>query len=80
MNKIFKFGLILIGASLLAACQADILSPDQSKLPVASELKADIQVDQSTNVVTFSILDQGVVPVWIFGDEKIDGKVSTKYA
>ncbi|MDD5950727.1 MAG: hypothetical protein PUC53_02480 [Bacteroidales bacterium] len=80
MNKIFKYGLILLGASLLAACQAEILSPDQSKLPVASELKADIQVDQSTNVVTFSILDQGVVPVWIFGDEKIDGKVSKKYA
>ena len=80
MNKIFKYGLILLGASLLAACQAEILSPDQSKLPVASELKADIQVDQSTNVVTFSILDQGVVPVWIFRDEKIDGKVSKKYA
>lgn len=80
MNKIFKYGLILLGASLLAACQAEILSPDQSKLPVASELKADIQVDQTTNIVTFSILDKNVVPVWVFGDEKIDGKVSKKYA
>ena len=80
MNKIFKYGLILLGASLLAACQAEILSPDQSKLPVASELKADIQVDQTTNIVTFASLDKKVVPVGVFGEEKIDGKVSKKYA
>ena len=67
MNKIFKYGLLLLGASLLAACQPEVLRPDQSRLPVASELTADIQVDQTTNIVTFSILDKGVVPVWIFG-------------
>ena len=59
MNKIFKYGLLLLGASLLAACQPEVLRPDQSRLPVASELTADIQVDQTTNIVTFSILDKG---------------------
>lgn len=80
MNKIFKYGLLLLGASLLAACQPEVLRPDQSRLPVASELTADIQVDQTTNIVTFSILDKGVVPVWIFGEELIDGKPSKKYS
>ena len=39
-----------------------------------------ITVDQETNYVTFVMNNKGVVPVWIFGDQKIDGKASKKYS
>ena len=80
MKNIFKYGLMALGAYLLAGCQPEIESPDQKRLPVASELTADIRVDQTTNIVTFSILDKDVVPVWIFGEELIDGKANKKYS
>ena len=37
-------------------------------------------MDQETNYVTFVMNNKGVVPVWIFGDQKIDGKASKKYS
>ena len=68
--------------SLLAlGCYPEFISPDQSKLPEASALDVVIEVDQATNYVTFTVKNEGVVPMWIFGEDKVeDGKVSKKYA
>ena len=68
--------------SLLAlGCYPEFISPDQSKLPEASALDVVIDVDQATNYVTFTVKNEGVVPMWIFGEDKVeDGKVSKKYA
>ena len=68
--------------SLLAlGCYPEFITPDQSKLPEASALDVVIDVDQATNYVTFTVKNEGVVPMWIFGEDKVeDGKVSKKYA
>ena len=68
--------------SLLAlGCYPEFIAPDQSKLPEASALDVVIDVDQTTNYVTFTVKNEGVVPMWIFGEDKVeDGKVSKKYA
>ena len=68
--------------SLLAlGCYPEFIAPDQSKLPEASALDVVIDVDQATNYVTFTVKNEGVVPMWIFGEDKVeDGKVSKKYA
>lgn len=80
MKNTLKY-LAVSALSLLAvSCTIDYIEPDQSKLPQASELTPKITVDQETNYVTLEIEDKGVVPVWIIGDELIDGKPSKKYA
>lgn len=68
--------------SLLAVgCTPEVLVPDQNKLPEVSELEVVITPDQTTNFVTFSIKNApGIVPMWIFGSEKIDGMDNKKYA
>lgn len=78
-KRIFYFVILAI-ALLVYSCQVDYITPDKGALPQAGSLKPVITVDQETNYVTFSIQDKGVVPIWIFGEEKIDGKASKKYA
>ena len=80
MKRYFLYITAFAAMLLTLACTQEILTPDQSKLPVASELTEVITVDQSTNYVTFSVEDKGVVPIWIFGSELIDGKASKVYA
>ena len=82
MKRIFKYIAVALATSLLAAgCYPEILAPDQSKLPEATALDVVIDVDQATNYVTFTVKDEGVVPMWIFGDDKVeDGKVSKRYS
>ena len=80
MKSTIKYAAIAAVALLAASCKIDYVEPDQNLLPQASELTPKITVDQSTNMVTFEVEDKGVVPLWIFGDEKIDGKASKKYA
>lgn len=76
-----RISIFLASAALIAAsCTPDIMSPDQSKLPMASELTPVITIDQETNYVTFSIEEKGVVPIWIFGEELIDGKPGKRYS
>ena len=66
---------------LTLGCYPEFIAPDQSKLPEASALDVVIDVDQTTNYVTFTVKNEGVVPMWIFGEDKVaDGKVSKKYA
>ena len=61
-------------------CAQEFMEIDPDQVPQASELQVKIDVDQATNYVTFSIENQGMVPMWLFGEEKIDGKANKKYA
>ena len=79
--KIFKYMALALAAVLAMACvkeQFEELDPNQ--VPSASDLVVKIDVDDETNYVTFSVENQGVVPMWLFGEEKIDGKANSKYA
>lgn len=83
MKNVFKYIAVALATSLLAlGCYPEILAPDQSQLPSAESLDVVIDVDQTTNYVTFTVKNEGVVPMWIFGgeDKVDDGKVSKRYA
>ncbi len=81
MKRFLKYIACALALPLLAVgCTADYPEPDAAGLPQASELIPIIEIDQETNYVTFSVENKGVVPMWIFGEEKIDGKPAKKYA
>ena len=80
MKKYWNKIALAAAAAIMAACAPTYPEPTASGLPQASALDVNIQVDQETNYVTFTMNNKGMVPVWIFGDQKIDGKASKKYA
>ena len=82
MKRFFNYIAVALAMTLLAAgCTPEILAPDQSKLPEASALEVVITPDQTTNYVTFSVTNaNGLVPMWIFGTEKVDGKENKTFA
>ena len=80
MKTIWQYIAIAALAVSAAACTPEYPIPNQAGLPQASDLDVNITVDQETNYVTFVMNNKGVVPVWIFGDQKIDGKASKKYS
>ena len=82
MKRFFKYIAVALAMTLLAAgCTPEILAPDQGKLPEASSLEVVITPDQTTNLVTFSVTNaNGLVPMWIFGADKIDGKENKKFS
>lgn len=80
MKKLFKYIAVLAASVLAFGCYPEVLTPDQGKLPSASDFDVEIVVDQTTNYVTFTMKNQGVVPMWIFGDQKIDKSANTRYA
>ena len=80
MKRIWQYIAIAALAVSAAACTPEYPIPNQAGLPQASDLDVNIIVDQETNYVTFVMNNKGVVPVWIFGDQKIDGKASKKYS
>ena len=80
MKTIWQYIAIAALAVSAAACTPEYPVPNQAGLPQASDLDVTISVDQSTNYVTFVMNNREVVPVWIFGDQKIDGKASKKYS
>ena len=80
MKTIWQYIAIAALAVSAAACTPEYPTPNASLLPQASDLDVTISVDQETNYVTFVMNNKGVVPVWIFGDQKIDGKTSKKYS
>lgn len=81
MKNIWKYisTVVLVGLSL-AACKPEYPELQSSALPSASDFDVVIDVDQATNMVTFSLNNKGMVPVWNFGSELIDGKASKVYA
>ena len=80
MKTIWQYIAIAALAVSAAACTPEYPLPTQAGLPQASDLDVTITVDQETNYVTFVMNNKGVVPVWIFGDQKIDGKAGKKYS
>ena len=71
---------LALAAVLSVGCMQEQFELDPNKVPSASDLQVKIDVDQATNYVTFSIENEGMVPMWLFGTEKIDGKANKKYA
>ena len=80
MNRIFKYMALALAAVVTMGCAQEFMEIDPDQVPQASELQVKIDVDQATNYVTFSIENQGMVPMWLFGEELIDGKANKKYA
>ena len=67
MKHIFRTIVSLGAAALLFACSPEQIEKlDETKLPQASELDVNVTVDQSTNYVTFTMNNSGVMPIWIF--------------
>jgi hypothetical protein len=80
MKTFWQYIAIAALAVSAAACTPEYPEPRQAGLPQASALDVTITVDQETNYATFVMNNKGVVPVWIFGDQKIDGKASKRYS
>ena len=80
MKHTFKTIAAIAALLALASCNPEYPELTQAGLPQVSELTPVITVDQETNYVTFSVQEKGLVPMWIFGDEKVDGKANKKYA
>ena len=80
MKTIWQYIAIAALAVSAAACTPEYPVPNAAGLPQASDLDVTITVNQETNYVTFEMNNKGVVPVWIFGDQKIDGKASKRYS
>lgn len=68
-------------SALALSCQPEYPFPSRESLPSAENLDVSIVVNQETNYVTFTLNNSGMVPIWIFGEDKVaDGKKSQKYA
>ena len=80
MKTIWKYMTLAAAAAIMAACAPTYPEPTASGLPQASALDVTITVDQETNYATFVMNNKGVVPVWIFGDQLIDGKAGKRYS
>ncbi len=81
MKKIFNYIVTFAAATvLMAACTKEYPAVTASGLPQASDFDVTIEVDQQTNMATFTLNNKGMVPVWIFGSELIDGKANKNYA
>ena len=80
MKTIWQYIAIAALAVSAAACAPEYPELNREQLPQASDLDVTITVDQETNYVTFVMNNKEVVPVWIFGDQKIDGKASKRYS
>ena len=80
MKHIWNKIAILSAILMAAACEPTYPELNEAALPQASDFDVVITVDQETNMATFEMKNTGVVPVWIFGSELIDGKANKKYA
>lgn len=81
MKSIWKYIASALALPLLAvACTTDYPEPNEKGLPQASDFDIAIDVDQETNYATFTLNNRGMIPMWIFGEEKIDGSANKKYA
>lgn len=80
MKNITKIFAALAASVFAFSCTPEYTTPDKNQIPEAGKLTPVITVDQATNYVTFSIKETGVVPMWIFGEDKVDGKANKKYS
>lgn len=81
MKGFWKNIVLLAALTVLSAgCTTDYPEMDRNGVPQASDLDVSIVADQETNQVTFTLRNRGMVPMWIFGEELVDGKPSKKFA
>ena len=80
MKNIWKYIAVAAVVAFAGACTPSYPEIVPSAVPQASALDVNISVDQETNYVTFTVSNPGVVPVWIFGDQLVDGKANKKYS
>lgn len=78
MKKFVKYIVLLAATMLAVSCTPDYPTLDEGNLPVASELDVVIDVDQATNLVTFTLKNQGMTPMWIFPEEGKPDDISNK--
>ena len=78
MKNIFKY--IALSLTLaVTACAPDYPELKESGLPQASAFDITVNVDQSTNYVTFNMSNKGMVPVWIVGStDPVDNSLGVK--
>ena len=82
MKRLYKYmAAALMAVSMLAVgCTADYIEPDQTLAPNAENFDVIIDIDQETNYATFTLNNKGMVPMFIFGDQAVDGKANKTYA
>ncbi len=82
MKRLFKYmATALMAVSMLAVgCTTEYVELDEGKLPSAENFDVSIDVDQETNYVTFTMNNTGMVPMWIFGDQAVDGRANKTFA
>ena len=80
MKRFWKYIVVAAVLAFAAACAPQYPEVTPTVVPQASALDVTIAVDQETNYVTFILNNKGLVPVWIFGDQKIDGKANKRYS
>ncbi len=68
MKRISNYiGCLFILILALCACKDEVyVHPSEAGIPLASDIEVAIEVDQTTNEVTFSINNKRCMPVWIF--------------
>ncbi len=67
-------------STLVVGCTPEYIEPDQTLAPNAENFDVTIDIDQETNYVTFTLNNKGMVPMYIFGDQAVDGKANKTYA
>lgn len=81
MKRLFKYiALALIAPMLVVGCTTDYVEPDQNKVPSAEDFDVTIDVNQETNYVTFYLNNKSMVPMFLFGEQAVDGKANKTYA
>lgn len=69
MKKIMMWCWIALMGLFTASCSPDEVDElTAAGLPSVAGLNVEITVDQTTNYVTFRLLNEGVIPVWIFSE------------
>lgn len=76
-TKIFSRIAIAAGLMLAACTTEDVIDINPAERPEASDIDAVITVDQSTNEVTFTLNNPGVMPVWKIYTAGDKPKIST---
>lgn len=71
---------LLAVSTLAVGCTPEYIEPNQDKAPSAENFDLTIDINQETNYVTFTLNNKGMVPMFIFGDQAVDGKANKTYA
>ncbi len=82
MKKIIISLWAIVAGLTTMSCMPDIVAGlDGEAIPNASELDVTISVDQTTNYVTFTLNNPGMIPMWIFSESDVvtDNNLQRRY-